>query len=470
MTTAREGERQMSHWDSGMPPGEHDDFQDFQPPMGAREEPFRPGGEYEPYDAFDGGNYSPITYERDPWPRDYPVDTHTQVLHSPFEPAPPPPPRPHSAQPRTPWPDEAWRDESWPPRHHSRGGDRPRWLVPALIGATVAACVGVAIFLTSGKGPAPVSATHSAAPVPSARPSLSTATQPGAALPPLTMAQAQQVLAGYTAANNQANAQRSDTDLAAVETGSSYAIDSGLYQQQQAANAAPYPAFGPVRTQYYIPREPATAYPHWFAVQVGNAYLNNPKTITGTEYLLFTQAAPGAPWKNAIEPYVLAGANLPQVTVAAGGFATQVSPNATSLAVSPAQIGQLTASSLDGTGPVAAPGNLADRIDQGYWRSKIPAASITDQHTAAPVSGGQVFGLLTTDGGALLFYTDAAELTLTPPAGEVMHLSIPGFYSASQSLSRAGVNYLEQFATYVPPRGGPGPRVVADYSGITGKN
>ena len=117
------------------------------------------------------------------------------------------------------------------------------------------------------------------------------------------MAQASQVLANYTTANNTANAQRSDSVLATIETGSSYAVDAGLYRTQQAENAATYPAFGPQREQYYIPRE--TAYPRWFVVQVANAELSAPTKITGTEYLLFTQAGPGAPWKNTVEPYVL---------------------------------------------------------------------------------------------------------------------------------------------------------------------
>jgi hypothetical protein len=51
-----------------------------------------------------------------------------------------------------------------------------------------------------------------------------------------------------------------------------------------------------------------------------------------------------------------------------------------------------------------------------------------------------------------------------------MHLTIPGFYSPSQALSQAGIGYLEQFATYDPPAGSSGPRVVADYSGITSAN
>ena len=139
-----------------------------------------------------------------------------------------------------------------------------------------------------------------------------------------------------------------------------------------------------------------------------------------------------------------------------------------SLAVAPARIPGLTADSLDGAGPLPDPGNLADRLDLGFWRAKLPAASISGRH--APASDGQVFGLRTTDGGALLFYTDAAELTLTPPPGNVLRLTIPGFYSPGQALSRAEVGYLEQFATYVPARGGSGLKVIADYSGITSRN
>ena len=63
------------------------------------------------------------------------------------------------------------------------------------------------------------------------------------------------------------------------------------------------------------------------------------------------------------------------------------------------------------------------------------------------------YALRTTDGGALVFYTDAAELTITPPAGDAIHLTVPGFYSPSQALTRAGVGYLEQFAAYDPPSG-----------------
>jgi hypothetical protein len=282
------------------------------------------------------------------------------------------------------------------------------------------------------------------------------------------MAFARSILAAYTSANNMANARRSDARLAAIETGSSYAIDAGIYRVQQADKAAPYPAFGPRQARFYIPGEPAAAYPHWFAVQVANADLASPARIGGTEYLVFTQATPGAPWLNAVEPYVLEGASTPRVSVGADGLATAVNMDSTSLAVSPTQIGAVTAAALDGGASGAlSPGNLQDRLDEAFWKQRLPSATVTDRH--AP-GGGQVFGLRTTDGGALLFYSDTAELTLVPPAAEALHLTIPGFYSPGQALRRAGIGYMEQFATYVPPRGGSGPRVVADYSGITDKN
>jgi hypothetical protein len=279
----------------------------------------------------------------------------------------------------------------------------------------------------------------------------------------LTMTQAAQVLASYTSANNTANAQRSDAELATIETGSSYAIDAGVYRTQQAENAATYPAFAPLRAQYYIPRE--TSYPRWFVVQVTNADLASPAKAANTEYLLFTQAAPGAAWQDAIEPYVVAGAATPAIALGTDGLATPVT-GVTSLAVPMGQITQVTASSLDGDGPLPTPDNLADLIDQEYWRLKLPASSVTDAH--APDAGTAVFGLRTADGGALLFYADAAELTLTAPAGQAMHLTIPGYYSPGQALSQAGISYLEQFAAYDPPAGSSGLRVVADYSGITG--
>jgi hypothetical protein len=451
----------MSQWDFGMPPAEHHDF----PPRtgtggeASRSEtgstapyPVPPADDYNEFGDDDA--YSPISYERDPY-------GHEPYERDPLE----------SAARRL---GLEWPDESWPPRRNGRswrggGGGRPRWLVPAAV-AVAAAAVGVSVVLITGGHPAGRTGAGSPiAPVQPARPAPQT-TAPGTAAPPapLTMTEAQGVLAGYTSANNGANARRSDALLATIETGTSYAIDVGIYRVQRAEQAPPYPAFGPAQAQYYIPRQQAAGYPHWFVVQVANANVASPGKVTGTEYLLFTQAAPGAPWKNAIEPYLVPGAAAPRIALGSDGLATVVAPGTTSLAVAPGRLPGLTAASLDGGGPLPNPGNLADRLDREFWQAKLPAASVSGRHAPAP--GGQLFGLRTADGGALLFYTDAAELTLTPPPGNVLRLTIPGFYSPGQALSRAGIGYLEQFATYVPARGGSGLKVIADYSGITSRN
>jgi hypothetical protein len=408
----------MSPWDYGRPPsGRHDPYR--------REDTFRS-------EEDDGTDLYPITWERD-----------------------------QGEPPTASW---GWRDldADWPPRRHRRQRPPVRWLVAGLV-AVAAASVGAALVLTGNSGGQPRAAKSS--PLQTVAPVMLPTPPPPADQGALTMAQASQVLANYTTANNTANAQRSDSVLGMIETGSSYAVDAGLYRLQQAEGVATYPAFGPQREQYYIPRE--TAYPRWFVVQVANAELAAPTKITGTEYLLFTQTAPGAPWKNTVEPYLLASATAPSVALDGGGLATPVTAT-TALAVPVGQIAQVTASSLDGTSlggtaQLPNPGNLADLMDRAFWQGKLPASSVTDAHAPS----GQVYGLRTTDGGALLFYANAAELTLTAPAGESMHLTIPGFYSPSQSLARAGIGYQEQFATYDPPSGGSGLRVVADYSGIT---
>jgi hypothetical protein len=282
------------------------------------------------------------------------------------------------------------------------------------------------------------------------------------------------VLATYTATNNSANAQRSDTLLGTVEAGSSYAIDAGMYQAQAAAGAAAFAAFSPVQATYYIPRnEPATG-TRWFVVQVANAFTSDPKKVTSTEYLLFTQSSPGGAWQNVVEPYLLTGASVPRIEADGTGLVTAVSPDAAALAVAPGQLAATTATSLDGTGTgtgqaVTDPGNLTDKANQQLWQGEVAGGTVTDAHAAADGADGQEFALLTTTGGALVFYTDAARVTITPPAGSALHLTIPGLYSPSQGVSQAAVDYLEQFTAYDPPAGSGTPRVVADYSGITGK-
>jgi len=358
-----------------------------------------------------------------------------------------------------------------------RGGAR-RWLIPAVIVVAGAAVGAATVLLINGHpggqaspGAGRPAVTPAAPPRGTARGTAgATATPSG---PPLTVAEAQQVLAAYTTVNNEANAKRSDALLATAEAGSSYAIDAGLYQMQRAAGSAPFPPFSPAQATYYIPRGEPAAGPRWFVAQVANAFTSDPAKVTSVEYLLFTQSAPGGPWRDAIEPYLLSGASPPRVAVGSDGLATALGPAAATVTVAPGQLPAATAATLDGTGggqtTVTTPGNLADRADQRTWLAAVQGGQVTDAHSPAAGADGQEFALLTADGGALVFYTDAAAVTITPPAGAGLQLTIPGFYSPGQAVAQARVSYLEQFAAYDPPAAAGGaPRVVADYSAITG--
>ena len=138
------------------------------------------------------------------------------------------------------------------------------------------------------------------------------------------------------------------------------------------------------------------------------------------------------------------------------------------LSVAPDHLAMVTAAALDGSAAaqITVPGNLQDQKDQAFWRSRLPQGSTdTDTHLQAP---GAVYGLRTADGGALLFYTVTAQLTLAPPAGQSFQIAIPGYYSPASTQTRAVVAYINQFAAYDPPHSG-SPRITADTSGIASR-
>jgi hypothetical protein len=378
-------------------------------------------------------------------------------------------------------------------RHSGEAPPVQRWLTIVCVAVAAAALGGAAVFFvgdhagtratrgaavrpsspSSSPAPSRPAGSQTAAPSASAAPKTaktsSTTATPPVSMPPVSMPEARAVLAAYTTGNNAANAARSDARLATVETGSSQAIDAGTYLMQQAVGAAAYPAFEPVSTTYYIPRtEPATG-PRWFAARVSNAFLSSPAKVASVEYLVFTQATPGGPWLNAMEPYLLPGGSAPRIAVGGDGLTAAVAATAASLTVPPGRLPAVTAASLGGGGRIANPGNLVSGADERFWKARLPTATVTVSHAPAAGADAETFALPTAGGGALVFYADAADLTITPAAGMILHLTVPGFYSPGESLTSASLGYLDQFATYDPPAGAGAPRVIADYSGITGR-
>jgi len=356
------------------------------------------------------------------------------------------------------------------PRHH------PARRLPARLIATTALVIlsiTVIAFVTFSRNhtirisPADNPSATASQPAPSVR----SGGTPAAAQPAaLTKAGAERILARYWQANNTAGESRSDTMLKTVEAGSSYRMDAGTYQMDRVTDPAnrQYAAFTAQNAAYYIPRQPAGVYPRWFAVRVTYASLAAPQHATGAGYVLFTQAARNAPWKNVLEPYMLPGTGPgPVIETDAHGYAIAASASdEAGLSVTPAQIQEATAESLDGSSAaVKNPGNLADLRDEAYLSGKLPAGSTdTGKHSTS----GRVFALKTAGGGVLAFYALTAQLTLAPPPGQTFQVGIPGFYSSGQTLTSATIGYAEQFATYIPPDQA-SPQILADASGITGR-
>jgi hypothetical protein len=298
---------------------------------------------------------------------------------------------------------------------------------------------------------------------------------PGDAVQPvISKKAARQVLARFTRINNEANRLRDNALLATIESGSSYVMDTGAYRMQRAINPdnSQYVAFGPEKAAFYIPRQSAASYPHFFVVKVAYADLAGPHHVTSNGYLLFTRSSPEGSWKDVLEPDMFpGGGHVPPIAVDDQGYAQQVSliGSACGLTAPPAQIQRdtirwLDDNAADGSDPANA-GNLADLSDVQSWRRHLPGGTVADKHVPGP---GRAFALRTTDGGAIIFYSLTARLEITSPPGDTFRVEIPGYYSPTQSLRSAAVGYAEQFAATDPPRGHGFPRVVADTSSIAG--
>jgi hypothetical protein len=356
------------------------------------------------------------------------------------------------------------------PRHPSVRRVRPGPLAIAalvLISVCVIAVVAFPHARATRLAPADDPGAAASQPAPSVR---SGPPSPPAEPPAITRTGAGRVLAHYWRVNNTANQSRSGTLLATIEAGSSYAMDAGTYQMSRVTDPADsrYAPFTAENAIYYIPRQPAGAYPRWFAARVTYATLTSPHHVTGAGYVLFVQDSKDAAWKNVLEPYLLPSTGpTPVIETDAQGYAVQAAlSSAAGLTATPGQMPQLTAQSLDGRPAVlTSPGNLADLRDRAYFQAGLPAGSaVTDRHGTS----GLVFALKTAGGGALAFYHLTARLSLTSPPGQTIQLSIPGYYSPTQALTSAAVDYADQFASYIPA-GSASPAIIADASGITGR-
>jgi hypothetical protein len=282
---------------------------------------------------------------------------------------------------------------------------------------------------------------------------------------------ARRVLAGWLAANNEANRQRSSRALARIKGGTSFEMDTGSYRWSGATDPVDH-RYRPITLtdlSFFIPA--GSGYPMWFAVRGDWTRLDRSRAGLDAAALVFTRASVAAPWLEVLEPDLLPGSSRIHIAWTPSGQAEQVTrATAAGLSVPPSSIESLTARSLDGAGAgparLSVPGNLRDLSDEQYWRAghMPPGSVVSVTHTA---TGNPVFALRTAGGGAVLFYDLTASMTLTAPPGDSIRITVPGYYSPRQPVTSATLSYVDQFATYDPPQGSPsGPVVIASVSGI----
>ncbi|MFC0036813.1 hypothetical protein [Actinomadura rayongensis] len=216
--------------------------------------------------------------------------------------------------------------------------------------------------------------------------------------PALTRAQAERVMARYAAIAGHAVATLDGAGLAVVETGTQLTMDRAAIRLARATRRiAPPPASGGAR--YYIPR--MNDHPRWFAVDARDG-------ASRRHALLFVQDRPDGPWLLAAGP--APGADvLGRVALDAHGYATAVRPAATGYGVAPARMGALHADLLTrGTGAPGATGLAAGpSTTRAYADLRTGAAALRRRgvrRTTSFTSDGPVFGLRTSDGGALVWY------------------------------------------------------------------
>ena len=360
-------------------------------------------------------------------------------------------------QPSGEWPGYDQPSGEWPgydqPSGEPRGGGgRPVRRILLAAAATLLLIIVIAVIGTRLIRGNPAAASREASAAPS--PTRSTMTAPASqATGPqaVTLADAHQILSSYLAANNTANRLRSSSALAAIEGASSYSMDAGNYRWTQVTdpenlNYRPVTLADP---DYYLPQQPG--YPLWFAVRGTWVAGGTSTQVWSSAYLVFAQASPGARWLEIFEPNIIPGGPSIRIATDPSGNAEQA--DATGLSVPPAGIQDLTARFLDGARTGLAwpggPGYLADLAAQAFWQARLPARS-TDSDRHSP-SAGQVFGLRTANGGALLFFGLKATVTV-----------------ADGPVAVAETHYADQLAVYDPPGTGSGsPEVVADASGVT---
>lgn len=290
--------------------------------------------------------------------------------------------------------------------------------------------------------------------------STTTSTATSRATSVITLAQARQVLATYSANNRAANASLDTALQNANEAGSAAAIDDEAYllARKQGQKSLPGGQFSFGSPQFFIPG--ASGYPQVFWASAA------PSTGGARSVLVFERAGARAPWRVVYEP-ALSGktVKLPAMAVGAGGQVSAVGPDATGLRVPPAQVVDRLGTYLS-SGAKAATGIFAP----GPYTTGMLSADLASQrqlaakqlHATQSYAGDAAFpgyGLRTTSGGALVVGTlgGVERISLSAPStGGFVYTGKAGgnplqvLYGPGPFFSTTG-HYLYEVLAYDPP-------------------
>lgn len=271
--------------------------------------------------------------------------------------------------------------------------------------------------------------------------------------PPLTKAEAEKVLASYTAAVDRAARTFSPKPLRTVETDPQFTMDVAALKFRRAVKQRPTKLHF-TNTSFYIPR--LTGYPQWFAA--GAATVRNKQTVRHA--LLFTRAKADAPWLLTVAPQV-GDTALSKVALGSDGYATPVAPDAKDLAVAPGRLPAAHAALLT-EGPRAAGASVLAEgtqttetykaLKEGEKTLAGRGVTLSSRFAAAPYD---VYALRTRDRGALVWYVlkQKEAYSSSRPGRLSVSGDLVGLAPAGSGRTRMDTTVLVQYLAAVPPEG-----------------
>jgi hypothetical protein len=277
--------------------------------------------------------------------------------------------------------------------------------------------------------------------------------------PPVSVAEATDIVRRYDEANNAANARYDTAALHQIETAPAVVTSEARLVQARALRQTVEQVTHPPR-QVVIPR--TTGYPRWFVALA--PVVKSGAATPRAKYLLFVQDAAKGPWRVAYYPYPADDNVSVALDVSPDGGAPLVT-DARGLAADPAQLNQAIYDHYEGNGdgPVRLAPTVAleQQLTNGFrlGQQQMKARGVTFVRKFVQTTYPSYL-IRMADGGVLAFTAGAVldtltaaapggQVTLDPNTPEAATLGKPdGAHAHTFTMDR-----LQMFLSYIPPAG-----------------